>query len=117
MGEFRTSLVFKVLGKLKKRSEKSYIDLASEFFVACLKHQTSDRQMQNPWGSLCSQPCSQAARVEVADKTSRPAPQLAQQVLEYDSKGNAVGVHRMMLMSKGYAEQSIVKCTTGADPT
>ena len=126
MGWLRVSLVLKLFGKIKsKYADSSYIDLASEFFVNCVGHQTSDRQVQNPWNTLCTQQCRKADKVEHANDEANDEAvhgSRAQRVMQYDSDGNAVGVHRMMVidMLEDFPKQSFVRLhdqMKGADPT
>ena len=97
IGRMRTSFVFKVMGKMKDLEKKSFENIAAEWFESVVVSATS--KVANPWPIGVSAPVASAA-TSVSKKPD---------IIEYNTDGKAIGIHRAMILKKGFETGTLVK--------
>ena len=104
-GELRSTLVYKLCDKIPELLNKSMVQIASDFFEGVIKEsKIDDASIVNPWKDAAS-----ATVVSTPPETPAVGAAPGSAVVEYDDHGVALGVHRRMVLEKGFDVDSVVK--------
>jgi hypothetical protein len=102
LGEFRTSLVFKCLDKVKALKKHTFKSIAFDFFEHIKGKAMTNYTALNPWVAHALAPGQQ-------DVSQKNAVDTRSQVVDYGSDGKARGVRKSLLLQKGFDDNRLIK--------
>ena len=106
MGNLRTAMIYKIMGKTKEYKDISFESMASKYMIDIAKCKADDAPDPiNPWKD--AQPWEIDGQKNILKGSKKPG--LDTHVVEYDDDGVAIGIHQASVVSKGFTNNGMIK--------